>query len=266
MIKTIKSLCCLLIFGFFLTQCHQVENKQQPQTDKADTTYITCIVGRNINYYFGFLTDSGQLKTIDLSKKGLIGLVNAQLDSGKKNVCVVVKPSYEPGFLQNFENVIEWLDENGKCYRKNAKLNRTEQKWLGLSNPHDPDDGKPEPLRLFFPKEPDGQQRVDSKKLKEALSVVLLEDEGLFVYRNDIRSGNLVNYKEFRKIILEQNKKTEKLYVVIKPSKSATYKNTVNMLDEMTKNNIKQYALIDLTDEEEEFIINLKSEIKSRKM
>ena len=40
------------------------------------------------------------------------------------------------------------------------------------------------------------------------------------------------------------------MVVVIKPNTDATYKNTVDVLDEMTINNIMRFALIDITDPE----------------
>ena len=40
--------------------------------------------------------------------------------------------------------------------------------------------------------------------------------------------------------------KDKDLVVVIKPTDDATYKNTVDMLDEMTINDVKRYAMVDL--------------------
>ena len=39
-------------------------------------------------------------------------------------------------------------------------------------------------------------------------------------------------------------------FVIIKPDKDATYKNAVDVLDEMTINAIKRYAMIDPTPDE----------------
>ena len=42
--------------------------------------------------------------------------------------------------------------------------------------------------------------------------------------------------------------------VIIKPDKDATYKNTVDMLDEMTINQVKIYAMVKILDQEYELI------------
>ena len=42
--------------------------------------------------------------------------------------------------------------------------------------------------------------------------------------------------------------------VIIKPSKDATYKNTVDILDEMTINQVRTYAMVKLLDQEYELI------------
>jgi biopolymer transport protein ExbD len=38
--------------------------------------------------------------------------------------------------------------------------------------------------------------------------------------------------------------------VVIKPNKESTYKNAVDILDEMTINQVHRFALVDITDDE----------------
>lgn len=50
------------------------------------------------------------------------------------------------------------------------------------------------------------------------------------------------------------------LVVVIKPDEEATYKNTVDMLDEMTINAVKRYAMVDLFQIERELIAKTESE------
>jgi biopolymer transport protein ExbD len=42
--------------------------------------------------------------------------------------------------------------------------------------------------------------------------------------------------------------------VVIKPDEDATYKNTVDILDEMTINNVKRFAMVKISDTEKDLI------------
>jgi hypothetical protein len=60
------------------------------------------------------------------------------------------------------------------------------------------------------------------------------------------------NFKLIREEIMKkkQNTNPEDLVVIIKPSEDATYKNTVDILDEMTINEIKRYAMVDITEDE----------------
>lgn len=55
---------------------------------------------------------------------------------------------------------------------------------------------------------------------------------------------------------VKENEKENGLTVVIKPSKEADYGRTVDVLDEMTINDVKVYALVDITPEETQ-VLNL---------
>ena len=46
----------------------------------------------------------------------------------------------------------------------------------------------------------------------------------------------------------------DSLYVIIKPSEKASYKSTIDILDEMTINNIKHFSMEDLTKNEQDFL------------
>jgi biopolymer transport protein ExbD len=56
--------------------------------------------------------------------------------------------------------------------------------------------------------------------------------------------------------VLQDAKKTHgrNLYVVIKPSRYASYKDVVDVLDEMTINDIKKYELVDPSADERNFL------------
>ena len=65
------------------------------------------------------------------------------------------------------------------------------------------------------------------------------------------------DFKHIRDVILDKKRRTDPkdFMVIIKPSQDATYKNTVNILDEMTIDAVKRYALVDLTPDEYKYIV-----------
>ena len=64
------------------------------------------------------------------------------------------------------------------------------------------------------------------------------------------------NYKDLRKVILDKKKSTptDDFFVTIKPDKDASFKNVVDVLDEMTINDVKRYSMIDATPMEYDFV------------
>ena len=55
--------------------------------------------------------------------------------------------------------------------------------------------------------------------------------------------------KDWEKAALDRD-----FFVVIKPNAEATYKNTVDILDEMTINNVKRFAMVKISDTEDKLI------------
>ena len=72
-----------------------------------------------------------------------------------------------------------------------------------------------------------------------------------------MKGGRKYTYKEFR-AFLAKKRSNKELLVFIKTSRNNTYRNTVNMLDEMVAGNIKKYSLIDITEAEEDYLSTLK--------
>jgi hypothetical protein len=60
------------------------------------------------------------------------------------------------------------------------------------------------------------------------------------------------NFKAIRDVVLDKKRRTDPkdFVVVLKPSQDATYKNTVNILDEMTIDAVKRFALVDISPDE----------------
>ncbi len=85
---------------------------------------------------------------------------------------------------------------------------------------------------------------------------MLGKDNQIFYYTGELdNTGSNFkssNFKEIRQVIIDKKKSTnpEDFVVVIKPGPEATYKNTVDILDEMAINEVKRYALVDIFDVE----------------
>ena len=113
----------------------------------------------------------------------------------------------------------------------------------------------PTTMKLYMPKDENGVSNYQNSNSK--LTLVLLKNDMIFGYfGNDIINGSSLEIKEVRKIIAQGVQKftRDSLIVIIKPSKEATYKNSVDVLDEMAINKITRYEMVDLTKEEKEFL------------
>ncbi|HUR12769.1 MAG TPA: biopolymer transporter ExbD [Flavitalea sp.] len=115
---------------------------------------------------------------------------------------------------------------------------------------------QPTAMNLFLPK--DTEKPEEQNKLKEsgALTVMLAKDNTVYYYEGilapDGSNFKSTNFKEVRTIIINKKRSTDPkdFMVVIKPGPLATYKNTVDMLDEMQINDVKRYAMVDISDVE----------------
>ena len=120
----------------------------------------------------------------------------------------------------------------------------------------------PTTLDLFMPKDTKKDEELNKAKESGALTVLLGKDNHVYYYEGqlsvDEASNNFksTNFKGIRDVIINKKKSTppEDLVIVIKPNEEATYKNTVDILDEMTINQVKRFALVDILEVENELI------------
>jgi len=115
---------------------------------------------------------------------------------------------------------------------------------------------QPTAMKLFLPKDTDKPEEQNKVKESGALTIMLGKDNGVFYYEGtllpDGSNFKASNFKEIRDEIINKRKSTspDDFVVVIKPGPDATYKNTVDILDEMTINDVKRYAMVDIFDTE----------------
>ena len=116
---------------------------------------------------------------------------------------------------------------------------------------------QPTAMPLNMPK--DTKDKNLDMKVKESGSLTLMLGKGniiYYYYGNDPTKMQTTNYKGVRDIILQKKKTTPAadLFIIIKPDKDATYKNAVDILDEMDINDIGKYAMVDPTPDEYKLI------------
>ena len=118
---------------------------------------------------------------------------------------------------------------------------------------------KPTALNLFLPKESEtGQDNVDPDG---AITLILIQNDLIYYYEgNNSKSGKFASFTEIRTPLIEKRNSTDpkKFIVIIKPSPNSTYKNGVDALDQMTINEIKRYAMVEITEEEQLIVDALK--------
>jgi biopolymer transport protein ExbD len=115
----------------------------------------------------------------------------------------------------------------------------------------------PTSMTLYIPKDSEEDSVDQYSQVKTKLTLILLKDEKVFGYYGDlIKEGRSVSLDETDKLIAEGWKmfSMDSLVVVIKPAKDASYKATVDILDQMTINQIEKYSMTDLSKKEKEFL------------
>lgn len=119
---------------------------------------------------------------------------------------------------------------------------------------------QPTAMRLYLPKDTDKPEEQNKVKASGALTLLLGKNDRVFYYEGELAADGSnfksASFKEIREVIINKKKSTnpEDFVVVIKPNKESTYKNAVDALDEMTINDVKRYAMVDIFDIENQLI------------
>ncbi len=127
----------------------------------------------------------------------------------------------------------------------------------------------PSMMKLYMPKDEKDPKDLTEVKESGALTIMLGKGNGIYYYEGQIKpdGSNFQSstYHDIRDVIIKKKQDVMKLgrslgypkdtldkdfVVVIKPNKESTYKNAVDILDEMTINQVHRFALVDITDDE----------------
>jgi len=136
---------------------------------------------------------------------------------------------------------------------------------------------KPKTMEINMPYKDKNLQDEDKNKIKNsvALTVLLSKNHRVYYYEGigddpnkapDLKATTFAQKNGIRDEIIAKKKMVDdmkrsgaltgkdEMTVLIKPDTTSTYNDLVNMLDEMNINDIKVYAIIDITDVERGFI------------
>lgn len=111
----------------------------------------------------------------------------------------------------------------------------------------------PTAMRLNMPDETAKPEEQNEAAKSGVITTILGKDDEVYYYEgDDPKTMKVTNLKGIRAVLLDKKGRTpEKDFVVIiKPDKDATYKDAVALLDEMTINDIKKYAMVKVRDDE----------------
>jgi biopolymer transport protein ExbD len=149
----------------------------------------------------------------------------------------------------------------------------------------------PNTMALTMPKDDVNKDDLTEVKESGALTIMLGKGNQVYYYEGQLMDDGSnfksSNFKDIRQVIIDKKKQVmanhihdatcdnirkrakegtppdpnwqnacldRDLVVVIKPNPEATYKNTIDMLDEMTINGVKRFAMIDITPNENEVV------------
>ncbi|WP_028787475.1 ExbD/TolR family protein [Terrimonas ferruginea] len=142
----------------------------------------------------------------------------------------------------------------------------------------------PTTMDLNMPKDTDKKDELTKTKQSGALTLMLGKDNHIFYYEGELlpdgSNFKTASYSQVRDIIIKKKREVEASYVrdpaceaekqnagkpislckqkdffvMIKPTDESSYKNAVDILDEMTINKVERYALVKVADTEMDLI------------
>ena len=131
----------------------------------------------------------------------------------------------------------------------------------------------PSTMKLIMPKDEDDPEKKTEIKESGALTIMMGSNNSIFYYEGklleDASNFKSSTYSDIRDVIINKKKDVitrgksqgypkdsldKDFVVVIKPNKEATFKNSVDILDEMTINDVKKFALVDISEDENTLI------------
>lgn len=107
---------------------------------------------------------------------------------------------------------------------------------------------RPTALHLNLPKDVPDQDR-QLAKVSQVITLLLGKNDKVFYYEGDDPTKmHESDFRGIRTVLLDKKMRSDTAFfqVILKPSKDASYRNAVSILDEMKIDAIHHYALVDI--------------------
>ena len=116
---------------------------------------------------------------------------------------------------------------------------------------------QPTAMHLNLPK--DVQKPEDQNKVKESAVLTIMPSKANQVYYYeglDPSKIQAATFKTIRDEILDKKRRTDPkdFTIILKPTQDATFKNTIDILDEMKIDGVNHYALVDISPDEYKYV------------
>lgn len=109
-------------------------------------------------------------------------------------------------------------------------------------------------MKLILPKDADKPEDQNKAKQSGVITILLGKDNNVFYYEGelsvDASNFKTSNFKDIREVLINKKNSVADIkdfVVILKPSEECTYRNVVDILDEMAINVCTRYALVDIT-------------------
>jgi biopolymer transport protein ExbD len=119
---------------------------------------------------------------------------------------------------------------------------------------------QPTAMKLILPDDRAKDEEQNKAKESGVLTVLMGDKNTVFYYEGQLSPDGSnfksTTFKEIRNVIIDKKRRTdEKDFVfIIKPGMNSSYKNLIDMLDEVKINVVKKYALVDISPGEEQLV------------
>jgi hypothetical protein len=226
------------------------------KTIRKDTSKLNIVLFGNdsIACYYGNSTELTDLRYGKITDSQFMDTILTNAKERKPGL-IVLKPGSGAAVLGNWEHLDTLFKINNFENRKIDTFDEKEQKFFNTTSiiPY-LKKRQEEPLKLFLPKEESEQVNVTSGK---GLVVLILNEHEAYAYNGtELKNGRKCTYEELS-LYMGTKKSRSDFFVVIKPGEKSSYKSTVDILDLMTIQKIKNYKMEDPTKEEQTFINEL---------